>query len=420
MSVFVSFVILSLLSPEKNVRLNGGISKSRSMERDEITIELLYRKLENCLTEEEAERFDVWIHDVEHQRYYEHIKSLYELQKNGRTEDEEVTRAWVDFRSRINGRKQKSVRYRLLWGSVVAASVVILLGVIPFALMKDVQPVASVTGIQIRPGQRNAILELAGGQVYDLKQFANAKDTCIAGHIMVDSCRLNYTRPDSGGFTELAYNKIIVPRGGEFQILLEDGTKVWLNSESQLRYPEVFIGSRREVFLEGEAYFEVAKDAAHPFIVHTGIQQVTVLGTSFGITGYAEEASVSATLVEGKVSVEYPGRSSQKYILEPGYRISFDKNNGQIDRQAVNVREYTAWKDGKYSFSQRRLEDMLNTLSRWYDFEVFYQNVSCKELLFTGELHRFENFNSILELIEKTSDVRFSVNGNVVQVISKN
>lgn len=386
------------------------------MEREKITIELLYRKLENCLTEQEVRQFQIWIQDVEHQRYYQSIKSFYELKKVANPESKEVDDAWMDFQRRVRKQKQKYRRNRVLWGSVVAASVVILLGIIPLRLTKDVKPISSEAEIQIRPGQRNAILELANGRVYDLTKLEYQGNNRISENIVVDSCRLGYMRPDTFTAAVPAYHKVIVPRGGEFQISLEDGTKVWLNSESVLKYPEVFIGATREVFLEGEAYFEVTKNAGCPFIVHSGVQSVRVLGTSFGITNYADDCDLTTTLVSGKVEVELPGFSDEKFFLEPGFQLAYDRQCRKIEKRMVNIYEYVAWKDGKYVFTQKRLEDMLNTLSRWYDFQVFFQNPEAKEVLFSGELKRFDSFSDILRLIEKTSDVKFTTAGNTVLV----
>lgn len=386
------------------------------MEKEEITIELLYKKLENRLTEEEVKRFDIWIQDSNHRRYYQNLKSFYELQEVRRPDHAEVSRAWVDLQSRINKQKPKTGRVRLLWGSMVAASIVILLGVIPLITQQDVKTVSPEAEIRIHHGRPNAILELADGQIYNLTRLEHRGNNRISENIIVDSCCLDYLRPDTLTSVALTYHKVIVPRGGEFQISLEDGTRVWLNSESTLKYPEVFTGTTREVFLEGEAYFEVAKNTDCPFIVHSGIQNVRVLGTSFGITNYADDQNLTTTLVSGKVQVEFPGFSDEVFFLEPGFQLACDRQNRQIGKRAVNVYEYIAWKDGKYVFTRKRLEDILATLSRWYDFHVFFQNPEVKEVLFSGELRRFDSFNDILRLIEKTSDVKFSTTGNTVLV----
>ena len=138
------------------------------MEKEEITIELLYRKLENRLTEEEVKHFEMWMQDIDHQRYYRNLQSFYELREDGRPDSAEVNRAWIDLQSRINKQGLKPGRNRLLWRGVVAASIIILLGVIPLIVPQDVKNVSSEAEIQIRPGHRNAILELADGKVYNL------------------------------------------------------------------------------------------------------------------------------------------------------------------------------------------------------------------------------------------------------------
>ena len=386
------------------------------MEKEEITIELLYRKLENRLTEEEVKHFEMWMQDIDHQRYYQNLQSFYELREDGRPDSAEVNRAWIDLQSRINKQGAKTGRNRLLWCGVVAASIIILLGVIPLIVPQDVKNVSSEAEIQIRPGQRNAILELADGKVYNLTNLEYGGNNRISENIIVDSCCLDYLRPDTLIPVALAWHKVIVPRGGEFQISLEDGTRVWLNSESTLKYPEVFTGTTREVFLEGEAYFEVARNTNCPFIVHTGIQNVRVLGTSFGITNYADDQNLTTTLVNGKVQVEFPGFSDEVFLLEPGFQLACDRQNRKIEKRTVDVYEYVAWKDGKYVFTRKRLEDILTTLSRWYDFHVFFQNPEVKEVVFSGELRRFDSFSDILRLIEKTSDVKFTTTGNTVLV----
>ena len=217
----------------------------------------------------------------------------------------------------------------------------------------------------------------------------------------------------------MEFNKVSVPRGGEFQLVLSDSTQVWLNSESQLKFPVAFGPDKREIYLEGEAYFEVSKDSKRPFTVYAGNQKVTVLGTSFGITSYPQENSETTTLIEGKVKVEFPRHTDKAYTLTPGFQVCYNRERREITRAMVSTNEYVAWKDGKYIFKKKRLEDILNTLSRWYDFQVFYQNTTCKEILFSGEIQRFENFNSILNLLRKSSDADFIVNGNTVQVRTK-
>ena len=199
-------------------------------------------------------------------------------------------------------------------------------------------------------------------------------------------------------------------------VVLPDGTRVSLGTRTSFSYDSRYGKSERIVQLEGEAYFEVARNTNCPFIVHTGIQNVRVLGTSFGITNYADDQNLTTTLVNGKVQVEFPGFSDEVFLLEPGFQLACDRQNRKIEKRTVDVYEYVAWKDGKYVFTRKRLEDILTTLSRWYDFHVFFQNPEVKEVVFSGELRRFDSFSDILRLIEKTSDVKFTTTGNTVLV----
>lgn len=386
------------------------------METGEVLIELLYKKIENKLSAEEECRVNQWLETPAHLAYFEYLENFCNLSERTEVTEEELQMSWETLREKITDHSRGIVHRRILRVGVVAASVVLIFGFFHFFSNRTAEEITDDRMVRIGPGQHRAILEFADGRVYDLTDFSRQRDRKITAHIRADSCCLNYVRPDSASAQTFTYHKLTVPRGGEFRIVLEDGTKVWLNSESCLKYPESFAGAVREVFLEGEAYFEVTRSSDRPFVVRSGMQKVTVSGTSFGIIHYPDDPGSSATLVEGKVVVEYPEITGQQYPLEPGDRIFRDFKGNTIRKEKVDIREYVAWKDGKYVFTRKRLEDMLTTLSRWYDFEVFYQNPEAKEVLFSGELMRFENFNDILNMIEKSGDVKFTVDRHVVVV----
>ena len=158
-----------------------------------------------------------------------------------------------------------------------------------------------------------------------------------------DSNRLAYKQNHSGNPSTLEYNTIIIPRGGEYQLILSDGSRVWLNSDTRLRYPVSFIGEKREVYLEGEAYFEVSH-SDKPFEVHGGGQCVRVLGTSFNVMAYGDESKVQTTLVSGSVRVVLD-QSDKTVLLTPGHQAEMDKNSGKITMREVNVENYIGWKD---------------------------------------------------------------------------
>ena len=186
---------------------------------------------------------------------------------------------------------------------------------------------------------------------------------------------------------------------------------MFLNSGSEIRYPEAFGEGRREVFLKGEAWFEVAKDSEREFWVRTGMMDVKVLGTSFNVNAYEKLGKVAMTLVEGSVEVACVGKS---FRIVPGEQFVYDKNSREADVRMVDTEQYTSWKDGYYKFRQTTLEEIMTTLSIWYEVNVFYQNESAKQVEFTGKVKRYEDIRVLLDKFEQTENVTFDIKGNNV------
>ena len=204
-----------------------------------------------------------------------------------------------------------------------------------------------------------------------------------------------------------------VPRGGEFAMKLSDGTMVYLNSETNLRYPVQFHGEERRVILSGEAYFDVTK-SDKPFIVEVDDYEVRVLGTRFNVQAYKGE-SFETTLEQGSVEVEVNARV---VLLKPGEQAVVTED-GELSKQKVDVHRYTAWKDGQFVFDDERLEDVMNTVARWYDIKVFYRNPEVKDIRINGNISRYKDFSVLLEKIEKLEIVYFDIKENVITVIGK-
>mgnify|MGYP002571195023 CR=1 FL=1 len=385
------------------------------MEKEEITIELLYRKLENRLTEEEVKHFEMWMQDIDHQRYYWNLQSFYELREDGRPDSAEVNRAWIDLQSRINKQGLKPGRNRLLWRGVVAASIIILLGVIPLIVPQDVKNVSSEAEIQIRPGHRNAILELADGKVYNLTNLEYGGNNRISENIIVDSCCLDYLRPDTLIPVALAWHKVIVPRGGEFQISLEDGTRVWLNSESTLKYPEVFTGTTREVFLEGEAYFEVAKDKDKPFIVKTKEQSIEALGTKFNVSAYPTDSLLTTTLLEGSVLLTTQNLLHPT-VLKPNEQFVYNKRTRSALLQQVDANRFVSWTTGYYYFPEQSLEAILYRLSHVYGVQFTVKSEALNRRTFTGTFYRGQSIKDIMEIIHLSIPIRYKIDDHHVTI----
>jgi len=216
--------------------------------------------------------------------------------------------------------------------------------------------------------------------------------------------------------TQMEYNTIIVPRGGEYSLALADGTRIKINSDSKLTFPHRFMGEERRVRLEGEALFDVVKDKEHPFIVETAKGNVQVLGTLFDINVYPEEDVVQTTLVEGRVV--FKGRGMSQHVeLSPGEQVTYNMKSGESHVEKVNTKVYVGWAEGKWFIEGERLEDITKQLSRWYDVEFFYKNPEAKELVFTGDLEKYDEV--ALDIISMTTNVMFTIRDRAIIVQMK-
>ena len=204
--------------------------------------------------------------------------------------------------------------------------------------------------------------------------------------------RMQYDRADSVG-TEMVYNTLTTPSQCDFTFTLADGTKVWMNAKSSLRYPVAFQGRERVVYAEGEIYLEVARDEKHPFFVMLNGMKVEVLGTSFNVNSYADENYTEVTLVEGHVAAYVDDKN---YDLLPSRQLRWDKENESVDVRTVNVNDYIAWKKGQYVFKGRSLEEVAKVLERWYDVEIVFESEKSKEAVYTGVINKEENFDAFV------------------------
>lgn len=218
---------------------------------------------------------------------------------------------------------------------------------------------------------------------------------------------------------KLLYNTVEIPRGSEYELVLADGTKVHLNAMSSLKFPVQFTGKTREVELSGEAYFDVTKDAKHPFVVNVSGTRVEVLGTSFNVKAYEENEEVVTTLVEGRVKVQSSGFKAESMLLAPGQQAIVDEKTGDMDMCEVDVALFTSWREGVFLFKDQRMEDIMIELARWYDLKVFYKNPLAKEYRFGGHFNRSSEIDSIMEMFELTRKVKVKVNGETIVIDEK-
>ena len=271
--------------------------------------------------------------------------------------------------------------------------------------------VAPVLVENILPGSDKAILILANGEKMKLENSDSLQVDLGAGNQLVNKDnQLVYQGEETG---ELQYNELQIPRGGEYQVKLADGTIVRLNSGSSLRYPVAFGKEKREVVLKGEAYFQVAHDRQKAFVVVTDDIEVKVYGTEFNINTRVADY-VQTTLVRGAVSIKTE-RSAEK-MLKPGQLAQFDRLTGETEIKNVDVSNYIGWKSGVYIFEDKSIEQIMDELSLWYDIEVFFRNNISRNRHFSGSLPRYREIDDMLKVIEKTSHVRFEVKGKTIIV----
>ncbi|UEG51678.1 DUF4974 domain-containing protein [Mucilaginibacter daejeonensis] len=307
----------------------------------------------------------------------------------------------------------------------VAASILVLISVGALLLFKAMrgnteqraqlttqQPVKSI----IKPGSNKAILILANGNMVDLdgSNKGPLSDQGGAKVTKMDKGQVIYQSDHTVKENDLtAYNTIATPRGGQYQITLSDGTLVWLNAASSIKFPTVFNGKDRVVELTGEAYFEVAKNREHPFKVISGGVNVNVLGTHFNVMAYPDETSIQTTLIEGAVRLETNDATT---LLDPGQQGLLSHGAKRFSVKQVNVNDIVSWKDGVFTFNNEDIHTIMRKISRWYDVDVDYKGQLTSQN-FGGSVSRFKDISSLLKTLELTGTIHFKIDGRRITVM---
>ena len=370
---------------------------------------LIKKSLIKDLSDKEQKELDQLLDDQSLQDVYKELSDRGYLKKQFMEyEKYSSKKAYREFKER----RGHSGRIRIVrWVAVVAAVWVLALGVtlwMTFGKKENVAPLPVASKI-IPAGEKKATLTLADGTEVHVEEITAQILQEKGMNIEYRNGEIVYHKSEEKT-TEVVYNKLEVPRGGECMIKLDDGTKVWVNAETKLKYPVAFVGDRREVVLEGEAFFDVAKNEK-PFIVKTSFGDVRVLGTAFGISAYASESESYTTLVRGKVSVEREG--GEPVVILPGEQVVTSKD-GKMIKQQVDVEEFVGWKDGIYVFKEKSLGEIMKTLERWYNISVDFQEKSLVDLPFTGNLKRYDDINVFFDALTRTGDMKYRVEGNQV------
>jgi transmembrane sensor len=355
-------------------------------------------------TPEELETAKYWLHQLHQDEDSELSESDLETLS---------TDTWQEIQQK---RKPPILKRYFLWPAVAAAACVLLAFSAAFYFYKSgsssPDKATQVFAQDIPAGGNKAYLTLADGKKISL---TDASSGTIANQSGIQITKTSngqvvYTIADQKALGKGDhYNRIETPRGGQYQLNLPDGTKVWLNAASSLKYLANFSSKKeRSVELTGEAYFEVAKDKNHPFVVKSAGQEIKVLGTHFNVNAYSDEYNVRTTLLEGSVKV------NDHVVLVPGEQSVL--TDGHLVVKSVNVSDAIDWKNGEFVFNKEPLTDILRKVSRWYNVDVVYLRSAQDVPTFSGSVSRFENVSVVLRMLEETSNVRFSIEGKTIKV----
>ena len=340
----------------------------------------------------------------------------------------------IEMGSSIQTRLDSPRRRLELWPIIgIAAAITAIMLAALFYFRQPVKDLAAPVANDINPGGNKAILTLANGQQINLSDASTGTIAAQAGlEILKDKDgQISYKVTGSLAASGDEYHTITTPVGGQYTITLPDGSKIWLNAASSLRYPSTFAKESREVQLSGEAYFEIAKDKKRPFVVNSATQQVQVLGTHFNVSAYSDEPAVKTTLLEGSVKITPSANSPSSHsadltnpsadlqirakILHPNQQSILSKNTLKI--KAIDPAEAIAWKNGEFIFDQEDLTSIMKKVARWYDIEVIYQDNGLKTRTFSGSISRFEKVSELLRMLETTGSVNFRIEGRKVLVM---
>lgn len=386
--------------------------------------DLIYGSIRGTITGEERAELQDWINrDPENKRLFEEAcNPLKQLKKLEVYQLFDREKAWASIEDELFSKPTLSLSGRQFWrvAAGIAIPMMIAASALIYILNDRGMESFAVLDEEFYPGTEKAVLILSDGARVNLEE-PGTPDEIKEGRFRIRNLGkiLSYENQDvQAEVTAAVYNQLITPPGGTYNLVLADGSRVWLNAGSSLRFPVTFNDSTRRVELNGEGYFEVTK-GEKAFIVESGGLEVRVLGTAFNISSYPDEASVKTTLVEGQVRVEVRDSTRIRVlsrVIAPNEQAVLDRSSWNLRVSEVNVSIFTSWTKGKTEFDDETLEMVMKRLSRWYDFEYRFENEEAKSYHFSARLDRNEKISDILDMLELTTDVEFDYRRNTIIV----
>lgn len=381
---------------------------------------LIIKFITGIISDEELSTLNIWrSKSVKNETLFKRLISMENFKHNVDkfvVDDKQLEREWGIIQQQINknGTKQKfAFRY-----FKYAAAILFILGIFSGALFYNYnsakfnskQYAAEQTLAAINYNGSKATLILPEGNIITLGNGVHKNMKVLDNTVITElGHSIRYDNMSDIQKCDTVYHTLVIPRGSDYSVVLSDGTKVFLNSESELKYPVSFSKKERKVLVKGEAFFDVSKDKNRPFIVEIGDVNITVLGTKFGTRSYSDEKHIYTTLVSGSVSLE---GSLKHTILSPGQQAVLNRDNNEMTIKEVNTELYTSWKDGRIVFDSTPLEQIMKYLSRIYSVDIQFNNDSLKDICFSINISKYDSFLQVKRLLEKTNKVSFGLSDN--------
>ena len=369
---------------------------------------IIVKFLNKEANKDELTILDLWLRNEKNQILFnKYAKIEYLISSSMDVFDIEKAKHEIKKKRRVNIRKKRIITF----SKYVAAVFIIGLVVSPFIFNNNKNEISPITNQEsISQGTNKAILTLNNGS----EIYLDKNHTYNSNKIKSDGASIVYKKDTSSN--TIAYNYLTTPTGGQHKVQLSDGTQIWLNSESKLKFPESFIkGETRVVeLIYGEAYLEVSSSKLHngtKFIVKSKIQDIEVLGTKFNIKAYENEGFTYTTLTEGSIKVS---NQSNSKILTPHHQSVISNTTSEILISKANVSEAIAWKNGVFSFKNMKLRDIMKTLSRWYGTQTIFENPEIQDIKFTGVLGKDQNIIEILTIITNLNGIDYEIKNNTI------
>ncbi len=385
------------------------------MNTDQNIEKLIQKRFNRNISSKEEEILHQWISESgENLKLYKKMLKHHVYLRDSHLIDQiNERKAWSYIDSNITSSRKAKIRYlNIIRYAAAILLPLIMVGAIYYYTMKDDEYKEAFAYIEtIQPGTDKAILNLSNGEEIMLENKKADRILFESKNIRIkDSSNMIVYKSKASISSLEQRDRIHVPIGGKYMAKLSDGTKVWLNSDTDFEFAINFTGSNRLVKLSGEAYFEVAEHKSKPFIVRTNGVDITVLGTSFNVSAYKNE-KITTTLLEGKVKVS---SAIEQEFMEPGDQIDYYQN--KLTKKKVDAKSFAEWKDGIFRFKDIRLQDLTKKLSRWYNIDFFFDNDQLKELRFNGKVDKSKPLSEILNILKETNHITYKKSENAILI----